>query len=161
MLFSVLQTCEMGACQWGGLASYLLCAYARSESLLPGFSLSAFLPWTFHREIYSGPTHWLIPYCHIPETIFEVHTAWSVVSPRCSLSWQYKELALPQGLLIQPRMACSQPMDCCSWKAVNTACPILSSSAGVWSCKCTGPPVDHCEMLWPRVAIMNGHVDLF
>jgi hypothetical protein len=58
-------------------------------------------------------------------------------------------------------MACFQPMDCCSWKAVNTTCPILSSSAGIGPCQCTGHPVDYCEMPLPSVATMLGHVDVF
>ena len=56
---SILQACEIDACQWGRLASYLLCAYAGSESPSPGFSLSASLSWSFHRGIHSGPpTDW-------------------------------------------------------------------------------------------------------
>jgi hypothetical protein len=58
-------------------------------------------------------------------------------------------------------MTCSQPMECCSWKAGNITYPILPSSAGVEPCHCTGHPVDHCVIILPRVVIMNGHVDVF
>ena len=43
----------------------------------------------------------------------------------------------------------------------ETTCPILSSSAGVGTCHCTRPPVDHCDIPLPRVVTMKGHVDVF
>ena len=128
---------------------YLLVFFAKFSSLV-------FPQWNSF-----WPTHWLIPYCHIPETRFEVHTAWSLVSPWCSLSQQYKVFALLQWWPSLPWIASFQPIDNCSWNAVDTIYPILSSNAGVGFFHWAGPPVDHCEMPWLRVAIMNWHVDVF
>ena len=42
------------------------------------------------------PTHWLIPYCHIPQAYLEDQVLRVVKSSWCSNSWQYSVLAFPQ-----------------------------------------------------------------
>ena len=76
------------------------------------------------------------------------------MSPWCSLSWQYKVLALPHCWLIRLWMTCFQPIDCCSWKAVNTTYPLLSSSAGVGPCHFTRPPVAYSTVSIPALMLL-------